>query len=54
MFLMRLPCCLYSKECISEGLVVKSTKSLLTAKASKTEEPREGKLHAGICTGDAE
>ena len=29
-------------------------KSLLTAKASTTEEPREGKLHAGICTGGAE
>jgi hypothetical protein len=27
--------------------------SLLTAKASTTEEPREGKLHAGICTGGA-
>ena len=27
--------------------------NLLTAKASTTEEPREGKLHAGICTGDA-
>jgi len=27
--------------------------SLLTAKASTTEEPREGKLHAGICVGDA-
>lgn len=26
-------------------------KSLLTAKVSVTEEPREGKLHAGICTG---
>ena len=25
--------------------------SLLTAKASTTEEPREGKLHAGICAG---
>jgi hypothetical protein len=25
--------------------------SLTTAKASTTEEPREGKLHAGICTG---
>jgi hypothetical protein len=24
---------------------------LLTAKASTTEESREGKLHAGICTG---
>jgi hypothetical protein len=24
---------------------------LLTAKASTTEEPREGKLHAGICVG---
>jgi hypothetical protein len=29
-------------------------KSLLTAKASTTEEPREGKLHAGIWTGGAE
>ena len=28
-------------------------KSLLTAKASTTEEPREGKLHAGICAGSA-
>ena len=26
-------------------------KSLLTAKASTTEEPREGKLHAGISAG---
>ncbi len=26
-------------------------KSLLTANASTTEEPREGKLHAGICAG---
>ena len=25
--------------------------SLSTTKASTTEEPREGKLHAGICTG---
>jgi len=25
--------------------------SLVTAKASTTEEPREGKLHARICTG---
>jgi hypothetical protein len=24
------------------------------AKASTTEEPREGKLHAGICAGDVE
>ena len=24
------------------------------AEASTTEEPREGKLHAGICAGDAE
>ncbi len=24
------------------------------AKASTTEEPREGKLHAGICVGGAE
>ena len=29
-------------------------KSLQTAKASTTEEPREGKLHAGICAGGAE
>ncbi len=28
--------------------------SLLTTKASTTEEPREGKLHAGICAGGAE
>ena len=27
--------------------------SLLTAKASTTEEPREGKLYAGIRAGDA-
>ncbi len=25
----------------------------LAANASTTEEPREGKLHAGICAGDA-
>jgi len=25
----------------------------MAAKASTTEEPREGKLHAGICAGDA-
>ena len=25
----------------------------LAANASMTEEPREGKLHAGICAGDA-
>jgi hypothetical protein len=29
-------------------------KSLLTTKASTTEEPREGKLHAGICAGGIE
>jgi len=28
--------------------------SLLTTKASTTEEPREGILHAGICAGGAE
>ena len=38
----------------NEGLVVGMMTSLLTAKASTTEEPREGKLHAGICAGDAE
>ena len=27
--------------------------SKLAANASTTEEPREGKLHAGICAGDA-
>ena len=32
-------------------MVVKLMKSLWTAKASTTEEPREGKLHAGICAG---
>jgi len=42
------------KESINQGLVVKLMASLLTAKASTTEELREGKLHAGICTGDAE
>ncbi len=25
----------------------------MAANASTTEEPREGKLHAGICAGDA-
>ena len=36
------------------GIAYKSlTTSLLTAKASTTEEPREGKLHAGICAGGA-
>jgi hypothetical protein len=25
----------------------------MVANASTTEEPREGKLHAGICAGDA-
>jgi hypothetical protein len=34
-----------------QGLVVKLEMSLLTANASTTEEPREGKLHAGICAG---
>jgi len=41
------------KGCIDQGMVVESMKSLPTAKASTTEEPREGKLHAGICAGDA-
>ena len=37
------------------GIAYKAKKknSLLTAKASTAEEPREGKLHAGICAGDA-
>ena len=37
------------------GIAYKAKKknSLLTAKASTTEEPREGKLHAGICARDA-
>lgn len=37
------------------GIAIKVEKSLtlLTAKASTTEEPREGKLHAGICAGGA-
>ena len=36
------------------GIAYKAlTTSLLTAKASTTEEPREGKLHAGICAGGA-
>jgi hypothetical protein len=34
-------------------MVVEVKMSLSTAKASTTEEPREGKLHAGICTGGA-
>ena len=38
---------------LNKGMVVELMKSLLTAKASTTEEPREGKLHAGICAGDA-
>jgi len=33
-------------------MVVESMKSLLTAKASTTEEPREEKFHAGICAGE--
>ena len=37
--------------CINQDVVVESMKSLLIAKASTTEEPREGKLHAGICAG---
>ena len=38
------------------GIAYKAKKknALLTAKVSTTEEPREGKLHAGICAGDAE
>jgi hypothetical protein len=37
------------------GIAYKVKKiSLPTAKASTTEEPREGKLHAGICAGDVE
>jgi hypothetical protein len=35
----------------NKGMVVEMKMSLLTAKASTTEEPREGKLHAGICAG---
>jgi hypothetical protein len=37
------------------GIAIKAKRvvTLLTAKASTTEEPREGKLHAGICTGGA-
>jgi hypothetical protein len=35
-----------------QGMVVME-KSMPTAKASTTEEPREGKLHAGICAGSA-
>ncbi len=46
--------CVQSKGSDNEGLVVGSMKSLLTAKASTTEDPREGKLHVGICAGDAE
>ena len=38
---------------VNQGMVVEMTMSLLTAKASTTEEPREGKLHAGICAGSA-
>ncbi len=37
------------------GTAYKAMMSILlwTARASVTEEPREGKLHAGICAGDA-
>jgi hypothetical protein len=38
---------------VNQGMVVVMRLSLTTAKASTTEEPREGKLHAGICTGGA-
>ena len=34
-----------------EDVVAMLMKSLWSAKASTTEEPREGKLYAGICTG---
>jgi len=36
-----------------EGLVVESMTSLLAAKASTIEEPRERKAYAGIYAGDA-
>jgi len=45
--------CVLCEACINQGMVVESMKSFLTANASTTEEPREGKLHAGICAGDA-
>jgi group II intron reverse transcriptase/maturase len=36
---------------VKQGMVVVMRLSLTTAKASTTEEPRDGKLHARICAG---
>jgi hypothetical protein len=36
---------------VNQGMVVEMRLSLTTAKASSTEEPCEGKFHAGICAG---
>lgn len=46
-----LPTSVLCEACFKQGMVIKSMKSLLTAKVSITEESREGKLHAGICAG---